>query len=172
MSDARHTGHKGHPRDERHPEATADVVTSSGAQDGLFDYEYAVIRVVPCVHLCSFMNIGVILHARTANFLDAIVRIDGQAVSRIGPHLDLMLLERFADAYVRVCRGGVDAGPVGVLPASGRFHWLTSPRSCVLQTSVVHPGRCRVPEEALEHLFEMYCHGVAETAHITKQRNV
>lgn len=125
----------------------------------MFDYEYAIIRVVPRVHVGAFVNIGVLLHARTARYLDAVVGIDRVAVARLGPDLNIELLERFVDAYLRVCRGGSDAGSVGVLPASGRFHWLTSPRSGVLQTSVVHPGRCRNPEEALARIYAMYCGG-------------
>lgn len=136
---------------------TSGVVETAEVSGEIFDYEYAVIRVVPRVHLGSFVNIGVLLHARTARYLDAIVRIDRDAVARLGFSLDIALLERFVEAYLRVCRGGSDAGPVGVLPASGRFHWLTSPRSGVLQTSVVHPGRCRNPEAALAHLYAMYC---------------
>lgn len=136
---------------------TSPVVEKvEGAQD-VFDYEYAIIRVVPRVHIGAFVNIGVLLHARTAHYLDARVHIDKEAVARLSSALDVTLLERFVEAYLRVCRGGSDAGPVGVLPASGRFHWLTSPRSGVLQTSVVHPGRSCNPEDALVRLYTMYC---------------
>lgn len=123
----------------------------------LYSYEYAVIKVLPRVHLSTFLNIGVILLVRNAGFLDAAVRIDREVLGCMAPDINSDLLERFVDAYLKVCRGGPEAGPVGVLPPSGRFHWLTSPRSGVLQTSVVHPGRCRHPEQTLAHLFDMYC---------------
>lgn len=145
-----------HTAEEETMEERAEAQVES---QEMFDYEYAIIRVVPRVHIGDFVNIGVLLHARTARYLDAVVGIDRAAVARLGPDLDFNLLERFVDAYLRVCRGGSDAGSVGVLPASGRFHWLTSPRSGVLQTSVVHPGRCRNPEEALARMYAMYCGG-------------
>lgn len=132
------------------------VEKGEGTQE-VFDYEYAIIRVVPRVHIGAFVNVGVLLHARTAHYLDARVHINREAVAQLSSALDLTLLERFVEAYLRVCRGGSDAGPVGVLPASGRFHWLTSPRSGVLQTSLVHPGRSCNPDEALARLYAMYC---------------
>jgi hypothetical protein len=105
------------------------------------DYDYAVVRLVPYVHLESFMNIGVVLHARRENYLEARFVVDRERVASFAPTIDIPLLDRYIDAYCRVCRGGADAGPVGLLPASERFHWLTAPRSAVIQTSAVHPGR-------------------------------
>ena len=37
--------------------------------DGRVAYDFAVLRVVPHVHLGDFIPIGVILHARTVEFL-------------------------------------------------------------------------------------------------------
>ncbi len=121
------------------------------------DYDYAIVRVVPKVHLGLFINIGVVVHARTAGYLDARFHIDPVAIARQAPLLDPALLARFANAYHRVCHGGAHGGPIGVLPISERFHWLTSPRSAVLQTSPVHPGRCHDPAGALEQLFAEHC---------------
>ena len=41
-------------------------------------------------------------------------------------------------------------------PPSERFHWLTAPRSDVLQSSPVHEGICDDPRRALDTLFEEY----------------
>ena len=147
----------GHNQMEHSSSKTAGI-----AGKEYFSYEYAVIKVVPRVHLSSFVNIGVILLVRNADFLDARVHIDREALACLAENVDAHLLERFVEAYCAVCRGGPEAGPVGVLPPSGRFHWLTSPRSGVLQASVVHPGRCWHPERTLEHLFQMYCGSSAE----------
>jgi hypothetical protein len=126
------------------------------------DYDYAVVRVVPQVHLCTFANVGVVLHARTAGFLDARFHVDRERLARDCPDLDLDVLERYVAAYGSVCRGGRNAGPVGLLPPSERFHWLTAPRSAVLQTSEIHAGRTRDPRSALDHLFTSYVGGVGQ----------
>jgi hypothetical protein len=42
---------------------------------------------------------------------------------------------------------------MGQLPQAGRFHWLVSPRSTVVQVSPVHAGLADDPDEALEDLM-------------------
>lgn len=122
------------------------------------DYDYAVLRVVPRVQLCTFVNVGVVLHARTAHYLGGRFHVDRAQLALLCPTLDLELLETYLDAYARICRGGAGAGPIGLLPPSERFHWLTAPRSAVLQPSEVHAGRTRVPEETLGRLEAEYLH--------------
>ena len=117
------------------------------------DYDYAIVRVVPHVHQGMFINIGVVLHARTAGFLDAHLHLDRGRLSRRCPTLDMDLLDRFLSAYQRICEGATDAAPIALLPPSERFHWLTMPRSAVLQCSEVHAGRTRDPAATLEQLF-------------------
>ena len=117
------------------------------------DYDYAIVRVVPQVHLCTFLNVGVVLHARTARFLDTRFQVDAARLRTLCPTLDLELLDRYLTAYRHVCHGTDDAGPLGLLPPSERFHWLTAPRSTVLQTSEVHTGRTRDPATTLARLF-------------------
>ena len=118
------------------------------------DYDYAIVRIVPRVHLGTFLNVGVVLHARTAHFLDVRLHLDSARLAPLCPDtLDGDLVERHLAAYAQVCRGGADAGPIGLLPPSERFHWLTAPRSAVLQTSPIHAGRTTDPETTLEELF-------------------
>jgi hypothetical protein len=45
---------------------------------------------------------------------------------------------------------------VALEPPSERFHWLTAPRSDVLQTSPIHEGLCDDPQHALESLYREY----------------
>jgi hypothetical protein len=120
------------------------------------DYDYALVRVVPHVHLGLFYNIGVVLHARTAGFLDAHLHLHRDRLARRCPTLDMDLLDRFLSAYQRICEGDTDAAPIALLPPSERFHWLTTPRSAVLQSSDVHAGRTRDPAATLEQLFSEY----------------
>lgn len=120
-------------------------------------YDYAVIRIVPRVHAGEFGNVGVILHARRLGFLDILFSVDRDRIASISRHVDADLLERHLRAWKSIAQGDTGSGSVGLLPPSERFHWLTSPRSTMLQTSPVHPGRCGDPAKALRDLFERYC---------------
>ena len=119
----------------------------------LIDFDYAVVRVVPHVHLGAFVNVGLVLHARQARFLR--VRFaEAEAVGR-AVQIEPARLARFFDAYRRVGEAD-DAGALGLLPPSERFHWLTAPRSAVLQASPVHTGRASDLAAAFDRLFELH----------------
>jgi hypothetical protein len=45
---------------------------------------------------------------------------------------------------------------VAALPPSERFHWLTAPRSTVIQASPVHVGQTTDPAAALRELVARY----------------
>lgn len=116
-------------------------------------YDYAVVRVVPHVHRCAFANVGVVLHARQAGYLGIRLHTDPDALEAACGGVDVDLLGRFLNAYERIAAGGPAAGPIGLLPPSERFHWLTAPRSAVVQCSDVHGGRTADPAATLEALF-------------------
>lgn len=119
------------------------------------DYEWAAIRVVPRVHTEEFVNVGVVLHARQAGFLEA--RLAGDWKKRVetfAPSIDIERVMRHLATFVEICAGAEDAGPVAQLPPSERFHWLTHPRSGVVQTSARHPGRTQDPSNTLDELTE------------------
>lgn len=116
-------------------------------------FEYALVRVVPRVEREEFLNVGVILHCPAEDYLGALVELDAARLAALGPKLDLELIREYLHAIPLVCRGGADAGPIGALTSRGRFHWLTSPRSTVVQPSPVHSGLCLDPAEMLEHLM-------------------
>jgi len=120
------------------------------------DYDYAFLRVVPHVHLGAFANIGVVLHARTAEFLALRTISESAALAARAPGVDAELLARYLAACAAICAGDAAAGPVALAPPSERFHWLTAPRSDVLQSSPVHEGVCSDPGAALEDLFQRY----------------
>lgn len=131
-------------------------LAAGGAPRKLIAYDFAVLRVVPHVHLGTFVPIGVVLHARTAEFLALRAITDpGELAARV-PDVDAGLLSRYLSACVAIGAGDAAAGPVALAPASERFHWLTAPRSDVLQCSPVHGGLCADPARALDELFEAY----------------
>ena len=122
----------------------------------MVDYDFAILRVVPRVHLGAFANVGVVMHARTAEYLALRAVSEADALARIAPGLDLELLARYLQSCAAICAGDEAAGEVALAPPSERFHWLTAPRSDVLQSSPVHEGVCADPAAELNLLFDAY----------------
>lgn len=115
-------------------------------------YSYAVVRVVPRVERGECLNVGVVLFARTARFLAARATLDHARLRAFAPALDVAV-ERHLAAFVAVAGGDPAGGPIARLSQSERFHWLTAPRSGVIQPSPVHVGRCDDPRATLDGLF-------------------
>jgi Protein of unknown function (DUF3037) len=119
-------------------------------------YNFAVLRVVPHVHTGEFVPIGIVLHARTEEFLALRAVTDPDELrARVGD-VDIALLARYIQSVQAICAGEPESGPVALAPASERFHWITAPRSDVVQCSAVHEGVTHSPEHALDDLFARY----------------
>lgn len=116
-------------------------------------YDYAIIRVVPRVERGEQMNVGVIVSAVDADYLEARIDDDLSRLLVLDPTLDLDAVCAALATIPAVCAGGPGAGPLGDLPARGRFRWLVSPRSTVVQMSPVHTGR-GAARAALERLYD------------------
>ena len=127
-----------------------------GANGRWISYDYAVLRVVPHVYLGTFVPVGVMVHARTADFLAMRVLADAAKLRERGPALDVDLLVRYLKSCQLVCDGDAAAGPVALAPPSERFHWLTAPRSDVIQSSPVHSGMTEDPRTALDELYARF----------------
>jgi hypothetical protein len=125
-------------------------------QQQLLVYNFAVLRAVPHVHLGAFVNVGVVLHARTIEYLGIRVVSDVAELAARVPGADAEMLASYLAACKAVCEGDETAGPVALSPPSERFHWITAPRSDVLQASPVHEGVGTDPKGALEELFESF----------------
>ena len=119
-------------------------------------YDFAVLRAVPHPHLGTFVPVGVIVHARTVEFLGMRAITDAARLGARVPDVDRELLARYLAVAEAVCAGDAAAGPIALAPPSERFHWLTAPRSDVLQSSPVHVGLCDDPASALDRLFAEY----------------
>ena len=120
----------------------------------LSPFDYAILRVVPHVEREEFVNVGVILFCRSLCFLKAHIEFDAGRLTALAPELDLTKVRAQLDLIPRICAGGPQAGPLGELSQSERFHWLTAPRSTIIQVSPVHPGLCTNPQSALDELSE------------------
>lgn len=120
----------------------------------LVSFDHATIRVVPRVEREEFINAGVIVHCPARRFLDARVALDPARLLALAPDADPDLIAAHLASIPRVCAGGSDAGPIGLLPQRERFYWLVAPRSTMIQLSPVHPGLCADPARALARLME------------------
>jgi hypothetical protein len=128
----------------------------TAAAAGWVAYDFAVLRAVAHPHLGTFVPVGVVVHARTAEYLVLRTLADAEALRARVPDVDAELLARYLSACEAVCRGDSAAGPVALAPPSERFHWITAPRSDVIQCSPVHGGLCADPARALDRLFAEY----------------
>ena len=120
------------------------------------DYDFAVLRAVPHVHVGAFVPVGVVVHARTAGFLRLRAVTDPAELASRVEGVDAELLARYLRSLEAMCAGEAAAGAVALAPTSERFHWITAPRSDVLQASPVHEGMCEDPAVALDSLFASY----------------
>lgn len=118
----------------------------------LASYDYAVVRVVPSVERGEFVNAGIVLFCRTRRFLRAIIELDEARLLVLAPDVDLESVRHQLQCIPLVCEGGKAAGPIGSLTQAERFHWLTAPRSTIIQPSPVHSGLTADPAKALDHL--------------------
>ena len=117
-------------------------------------YDYAIVRVVPRVDRGEQLNAGVILSVADTEFLEARLELDESALVAVDPGVDLEDVRTNLALIPAICRGGPEAGPIGLLPARGRFRWLVSPRSTIIQLSEVHTGRTTDPAACIEHLMD------------------
>jgi hypothetical protein len=118
------------------------------------EFQYVIVRVVPSLPRGERINAGVVLFCRRRDFLGARVRLDAARLAAIAPGLDPDEVSVHLQAICDVAAGEASAGPLGALPPSERFGWLSAPASTILQPSAVHTGVTDDPQATLERLFE------------------
>ena len=119
-------------------------------------FDYAVLRVVPRVEREEFINAAVVVFCLEKRYLDARVSLNPERLRALWPDADLDLIRQHLDAIPRICQGDPSAGPIARLSQRERFHWLTSPRSTILQPSPVHTGVCDETEGILDRLAKQF----------------
>ena len=117
-----------------------------------FDFDYAVIRLVPCAHRNDGVGIGLVMHSPSGRFLRARFAPDISSLATLAPGLDLDRVALYLRSMEDIASGNSTA--IGSLTLPERFHWLTAPRSDVLQPCPIHPGRTEDLEAAFERIFE------------------
>jgi hypothetical protein len=117
-------------------------------------FEYAVVRVVPRVEREEFINVGVILLCAKQKFLSCLLELNEERLKSLCTSVDIEEVRTHMQSFDRICKGGKEGGPIGVLPLAERFRWLTASRSTVVQCSHVHPGLSNDPDATIKRLFE------------------
>jgi Protein of unknown function (DUF3037) len=117
-------------------------------------FDYLIVQVVPRVDRDERLNAGVILFSPTAGYLGCRIALDERRLRALAPAVDVAAVTHQLDAIRAVAAGEQTAGPIARLPPSERFHWLSAPRSTIVQPSSPHAGLCDDPAAALDHLFK------------------
>ena len=116
-------------------------------------FSYAVVRVVPDIEREEFLNAGLIMYCRPRRFLAARTWLDETALAALRRDCDTGGIREQLRLVERIAAGEPDAGPIAVLEQTERFHWLTTPRSTLIQPGPIHAGVTDDPAATFEHLW-------------------
>ena len=119
----------------------------------LVTYDYAVIRVVPRVEREEFVNAGLLLFCRPRRYLSARTTLEHAEPGSLLSGSDLRAIREQLDFIEAVAAGTVNVSPFAGMSQSERFHWLTTPRSTVVQPGPLHAGTTDDPAATFDHLF-------------------
>lgn len=116
-------------------------------------FSYAVVRTVPDIEREEFLNSGLILFCRPRRFLAARTSLDVAALEALRTGCDLDGIRDQLAFIEAVAAETVTAGPFATMSQSERFHWLTTPRSTVVQPGPLHAGTTHDPAATFERLY-------------------
>jgi hypothetical protein len=116
-------------------------------------YQYVVLRCVPRVDRDEFINVGVVIHSQSADFLDCAFAVDRHRLRALSPDLDPACLDATLETVRAICRGHQGPGRPTLDTLGQRFGWLAAPRSTVVQPGPVHGGLTSNPAAELERLL-------------------
>lgn len=116
-------------------------------------YEYSILRVVPRVERCEFVNVGVLVYCQALDYLAAQVTTDLSRALALDNSLEVDTIARQLEGIRALCASDAGSGDNGRRSPGDRFRWLVAPRSTVVQSSPVHTGLTDSPDGALAELF-------------------
>ncbi len=117
-------------------------------------YEYAVIRVLPKVERDEFVNVGIILFSKKADYIKLLYHLDENKLKAFSKDIDIQQISQILEAYVKISLGSKDGGAIARLETPERFRWLTAVKSSCVQTSRPHPGFSSDLDKTTQQLFE------------------
>lgn len=116
-------------------------------------FSYTLIRVSPRVERGESINTGIVLYCPAHRYLHARVVLNATRLRALSPNLDTVTVNQHLQAVVDIAAGHPAGGPIAQLSQSERFHWLSAPRSTIIQPSKVHTGITNEPAQTLDRLF-------------------
>ena len=119
-------------------------------------YSFALLRAVPHPYTGAGVPVGLVLQSRPAEFIGLEAVTDPDRLRRLAPGVDVELLSRYLRSCRAIARGEASAGEIALLSAPERFHWLTAPRSDVIQPGPLQHGVTENPAATLRELFEKH----------------
>jgi hypothetical protein len=119
----------------------------------LVGYQYVALRCVPRVDRDEFINVGVVIHSQSTDFLDCAFALDRDRLTALFRHLDLASVDATLDTVRAICRGEQAPGRPLLDGLGQRFGWLAAPRSTVVQPGPVHGGLTNDPAAELARLL-------------------
>ena len=118
-------------------------------------FSYSVLRVVPDIEREEFLNVGLLLFDRERRVLVARTSYDESALEALQPGCDHAAIRRQLELIEQIAAGTAATAPFDEMSQSERFHWLTTPRSTVVQPGPIHGGTSDDPAATFDHLFEV-----------------
>lgn len=113
-------------------------------------FAYALLRAVPRVDRGEAVNVGVLLFCKPLRYLGCRTALAPERLLALDPSASVDDVASALRAVERACDGS--AG--GVSDDIGkRFHWLTAPRSTVVQAGPVHTGVTADPDAELDRIL-------------------
>ena len=119
----------------------------------VFPVSWALLRAVPHPHTGEGSPVAVVLQSRPAEFIGLRALTDPADLAERAPDADIEMLGRYLRSCEAIARGADDGGEIALLSAPERFHWLTAPRSDVIQPSAVRHETTEDPAALLDRLF-------------------
>lgn len=136
------------------PGRYSGAVTTGRVGERRAVFEYALLRVVPCLERGECVNAGVILYCQEQRYLGVRWALEEHRLLVLDPDVDLVGVRRALEAVELMCRGGTEAGAAGRERAGQRFRWLTAPRSTIVQPGPIHSGLTHDPEGEIVRLLD------------------
>lgn len=119
-------------------------------------YEYAILRIVPKVEREEFVNVGVIVFSKKADFLQVRIQLNRDRINAFPHELDLDEVEKNLEAIRNIGHGECKESVIAQMDKPERFRWLTAVRSSSLQTSRPHVGLTKDLEHQIIELEKEY----------------
>lgn len=120
---------------------------------GPFGYQYVILRLVPSIEREEFLNVGVVVYAQMADYLDAAFHLDVARVAAFAPQLDSGDVTGALGAFCAAVRGEACAGRPPMPKLGQRFGWVSAPRSTIVQPGPMHGGLTGDPAATLGALM-------------------